>query len=72
MVGAFNSIRLFRCFYCDFPIEVVGDGSKVSSAMAYVELLRREIAATAGTGLGASVKSAGGLQTLYFGGGTPR
>lgn len=75
-----------RCFYCDFPIEVVGDkGPNTNTAEAYVALLKREIAATACTQLrddadshgsgapsiGAAVAAAGGLETLYVGGGTP-
>jgi oxygen-independent coproporphyrinogen-3 oxidase len=75
-----------RCFYCDFPIEVVGDkGPNSNTAEAYVSLLKREIAATARTmlcddaeirangaqSLGETVATAGGLETLYIGGGTP-
>jgi|AntAceMinimDraft_5_1070358.scaffolds.fasta_scaffold115576_1 oxygen-independent coproporphyrinogen-3 oxidase len=79
-----------RCFYCDFPIHVVGDqGPTGGAAEAYVTLLKREIAATAATRLGnpdgdvgatvatggqrlgEAVAAAGGLETVYVGGGTP-
>ena len=77
-----------RCFYCDFPVKVVGDAGPGAAALDYVALLKREIAATAesywsgdfpdssvipstATTLGGAVATAGGLQTLYFGGGTP-
>ena len=37
-----------RCFYCDFPIQVVGakPNAADAAAEAYCELLRREVAAT--------------------------
>jgi putative oxygen-independent coproporphyrinogen III oxidase len=55
-----------RCFYCDFPIQVVGErpGAADDAAEAYCKLLRREIAAT-------PAGSPEPLRTLYFGGGTP-
>ena len=54
-----------RCFYCDFAVVPLGDradGASSGSIAAYLALLQREIAA-----------SAGGppLATVYFGGGTP-
>ncbi|OKH44746.1 coproporphyrinogen III oxidase [Calothrix sp. HK-06] len=55
-----------RCFYCDFPISVVGDkqrGESSSTISRYVEVLCQEIALT-------SVQSQP-LQTIFFGGGTP-
>ncbi len=55
-----------RCFYCDFPISVVGDrqrGETSSAIAAYVATVCQEIAATPAT--------AGTLQTIFFGGGTP-
>ena len=57
-----------RCFYCDFPIQVVGakPNAADAAAEAYCELLHREMAATPS---GAS--DAMPLRSLYFGGGTP-
>ncbi|GAB4146420.1 MAG: radical SAM family heme chaperone HemW [Cyanobacteria bacterium J069] len=55
-----------RCFYCDFPISVVGDrarGETSGSIAQYVAALRREVWMT--PSLGRS------LQTVFFGGGTP-
>jgi putative oxygen-independent coproporphyrinogen III oxidase len=55
-----------RCFYCDFPVKVVGDrtrGENSRSISNYVEVLRQEIAATPNIGKP--------LQTVFFGGGTP-
>ncbi len=55
-----------RCYYCDFPIAVVGDRARgeTSGAIAqYVEVLCEEIAATPG--------SDQPLTTVFFGGGTP-
>ena len=56
-----------RCFYCDFPITVLGDkgGSKYSNwQKEYVDFICREIKITA------SVQS-NSLDTIFFGGGTP-
>lgn len=55
-----------RCFYCDFPISVIG--SRTSPAtyppiQDYVDLLCREIAL--------SPSSGDPLKTVFFGGGTP-
>lgn len=55
-----------RCFYCDFPISVLGNqrrGETSLSVEGYVETLCAEIQAT--PNLGTS------LQTVFFGGGTP-
>eukprot|EP00898_Chlorokybus_atmophyticus_P007195 jgi/Chlat1/7477/Chrsp6S07503 len=57
-----------RCFYCDFPISVVGnatDSPRIANGMAnYVDVLCREMAAT-------HASSMHPLETIYFGGGTP-
>ena len=57
-----------RCFYCDFPVQVVGakPGAADGPAKAYCALLQREIASTP-PGDPASAP----LRSLYFGGGTP-
>lgn len=57
-----------RCFYCDFPITVVGDkppigGNGFGTIARYIGFLCREINATPPYG-----KS---LETVFFGGGTP-
>lgn len=55
-----------RCFYCDFPISVIGDRQRGETSMAiaqYVDVLCQEIAVTP-PGLQP-------LQTVFFGGGTP-
>ena len=55
-----------RCFYCDFPIFVIGDklrGETSGTISQYVELLCQEIAATA--------TFEQPLVTIFFGGGTP-
>jgi putative oxygen-independent coproporphyrinogen III oxidase len=55
-----------RCYYCDFPISVVGDqGGKSSSLMVaeYIAALIRDIQLTTST--------TQPLNTLFFGGGTP-
>jgi putative oxygen-independent coproporphyrinogen III oxidase len=55
-----------RCFYCDFPISVLGDHRRgeTSGAMAgYVQQLCAEIRQTPVLG--------GPLNTVFFGGGTP-
>lgn len=59
-----------RCFYCDFPISVIGDrqSGDTSPAIArYVAHLCREIDATPNLGADAGVS----LETVFFGGGTP-
>ncbi|WP_071518523.1 radical SAM family heme chaperone HemW [Geitlerinema sp. PCC 9228] len=55
-----------RCYYCDFPVSVVGDrkhGDNSGTIQKYVDTLCREIQATPATGVP--------LQTVFFGGGTP-
>jgi oxygen-independent coproporphyrinogen-3 oxidase len=55
-----------RCFYCDFPISVLGDRVNIETSPAireYVEALCREIQATPSLG--------SPLETIFFGGGTP-
>jgi oxygen-independent coproporphyrinogen-3 oxidase len=55
-----------RCFYCDFPISVVGDrrhGGNSQAIEHYVDLLCQEIALTPAWGPA--------LETVFFGGGTP-
>ena len=55
-----------RCFYCDFPVVVVGDTPADSFADRYIRLLHREIAAGPEQQDGAAA-----LTSVYFGGGTP-
>ena len=55
-----------RCFYCDFPVSIVGDrlrGETSGTISQYVKLLCQEIALTPGFGQP--------LKTIFFGGGTP-
>ncbi|MEJ6483002.1 radical SAM family heme chaperone HemW [Nostoc punctiforme UO1] len=55
-----------RCFYCDFPVSVVGDrlrGETSGTISQYVEVLCKEIAITPTFGQP--------LKTIFFGGGTP-
>ena len=55
-----------RCFYCDFPVKVVGDrirGENSQSISDYVGVIKREITATPKLGKP--------LETVFFGGGTP-
>ncbi|NEP57578.1 MAG: coproporphyrinogen III oxidase [Symploca sp. SIO2G7] len=55
-----------RCYYCDFPISVVGEqatGSTYGKVKQYVEVLCQEIATTP------VLRSP--LETIFFGGGTP-
>jgi putative oxygen-independent coproporphyrinogen III oxidase len=55
-----------RCFYCDFPISVVGDrrnGSNSGTIAQYIEKLSEEIDRTNNFGEP--------LRTVFFGGGTP-
>jgi oxygen-independent coproporphyrinogen-3 oxidase len=63
-----------RCFYCDFPIAVVGDkpptgtgdrinGSNSGTIAQYVKVLRQEIRQSPSWGIP--------LQTVFLGGGTP-
>lgn len=61
-----------RCFYCDFPIKVIGDRSatQLTQTEAYVELLLKEIDIASVTSA-SSTFSRQTLSTVYFGGGTP-
>lgn len=55
-----------RCFYCDFPITVLGDNAPynyLGLIEAYVNILLQEINITVNLG--------GSLKTIFFGGGTP-
>lgn len=55
-----------RCYYCDFPVKVLGDrlqGEHSGTVAQYVDWLCREIAVTPTFGAP--------LQTIFFGGGTP-
>ena len=55
-----------RCYYCDFPISVLGNKTNIytsSSISEYVEVLCQEILLTP------SQEST--LETIFFGGGTP-
>lgn len=55
-----------RCYYCDFPVFVVGDrknGDNSGTIIQYVDVLCQEIRET--PNLGQSLK------TVFFGGGTP-
>lgn len=55
-----------RCYYCDFPISVLGDRIDINtspSIQQYVDVLCREIAITPTFG--------SSLETVFFGGGTP-
>ena len=55
-----------RCFYCDFPISVIGDKSDPAHFPPidrYVESLEKEISHSANLGKP--------LKTIFFGGGTP-
>ncbi|WP_414577149.1 radical SAM family heme chaperone HemW [Anabaena sp. CCY 9402-a] len=55
-----------RCFYCDFPVFVVGDHSRGETSgtiSQYVEMLCQEISTSPAFGQP--------LKTIFFGGGTP-
>lgn len=55
-----------RCYYCDFPVSVVGDrlrGDASGTISQYVEKLCQEIAITP--------RVSQSLKTVFFGGGTP-
>lgn len=55
-----------RCYYCDFPVAVVGDRSRGENSAriaAYVDTICQEIAVTPALGKP--------LETIFFGGGTP-
>ncbi|MEB3342213.1 radical SAM family heme chaperone HemW [Okeania sp.] len=55
-----------RCYYCDFPVSVVGDtkkGDNFSQIQEYVEVICQEINIT--------TSFCQPLKTIFFGGGTP-
>ncbi len=55
-----------RCYYCDFPVFVIGDrknGSNSGNIQLYLEALSREIST--------QVSYGAPLTTIFFGGGTP-
>jgi putative oxygen-independent coproporphyrinogen III oxidase len=55
-----------RCYYCDFPVFVVGDrknGDNSGTIIQYVDILCQEIRETSNLGQP--------LKTVFFGGGTP-
>lgn len=55
-----------RCYYCDFPISVLGNKTNINTSISiaeYVEVLCQEIAVAPGFGQP--------LETVFFGGGTP-
>ena len=59
-----------RCYYCDFPITVIGDRAsekfdRTQLMQAYVQALCREIRLTA------TVYPSADFKTVFFGGGTP-
>ena len=55
-----------RCGYCDFASEAVGPHARAGRVEGYLEALRAELAAHIGGSL-----SAGPIETIYVGGGTP-
>ena len=52
-----------RCYYCDFPISVVGESSVSTMVEEYIAALIKDIQLTASTQQP--------LKTVFFGGGTP-
>jgi putative oxygen-independent coproporphyrinogen III oxidase len=62
-----------RCFYCDFPIQVVGakQGAADVAAERYCGLLHREMEATFSALATEQQQPLLPLRSLYFGGGTP-
>mmetsp|Transcript_35165 Transcript_35165/g.35806 ORF Transcript_35165/g.35806 Transcript_35165/m.35806 type:complete len:455 (-) Transcript_35165:25-1389(-) len=56
-----------RCFYCDFPVQVIGDrkSTQDEASSEYVNYLLQEIGSTVQTHKNSP------LTTVYFGGGTP-
>jgi len=58
-----------RCYYCDFPVSVLGDGggrlNREQAMKRYVKTLCQEIAQTA------TYFPTSGLNTVFLGGGTP-
>ncbi len=69
-----------RCFYCDFPISVVGDRPPLArqnpeagfgTIAEYVTILRQEIQTAATITSSSTDAVPQPLQTVFFGGGTP-
>lgn len=60
-----------RCFYCDFPIKVIGDreSSRRVEGNSYTELLLRDI--TSWSSLHGYDMQQTNIDSIYFGGGTP-
>eukprot|EP01041_Mallomonas_annulata_P006984 gene6984-14198_t len=56
-----------RCYYCDFPVKVIGDRKTTAEieSKLYTDLLLQEIESSAIVGGNSQ------LDTIYFGGGTP-
>ncbi|MEA5508395.1 radical SAM family heme chaperone HemW [Crocosphaera sp. UHCC 0190] len=55
-----------RCYYCDFPISVLGDKTDINTSLSiqnYVDILCQEIQVTPSYNVP--------LKTVFFGGGTP-
>ncbi|MEA5532962.1 radical SAM family heme chaperone HemW [Crocosphaera sp. XPORK-15E] len=55
-----------RCYYCDFPISVLGDKTDINTSLSiqnYVDVLCKEIQVTPSDNVP--------LKTVFFGGGTP-
>jgi putative oxygen-independent coproporphyrinogen III oxidase len=63
-----------RCYYCDFPVFVVGDrhtGATSGNIQLYVDRLATEIATQINYVGAASRNENRPLETIFFGGGTP-
>jgi hypothetical protein len=58
-----------RCYYCDFPIKVIGEreSTRKSSGEEYTELLVKDISLWSLANSANNIK----VDTIYFGGGTP-
>lgn len=59
-----------RCYYCDFPVVVAGDGAGYQSRLTsqYTKYLLKEIETFANAVKDAPILT---IDTIYFGGGTP-
>ncbi|MBD1936630.1 radical SAM family heme chaperone HemW [Microcoleus sp. FACHB-68] len=63
-----------RCYYCDFPVSVVGDrknGENSGTIQQYVEMLLQEVCTTSATCQPLLRSKSLPLETIFFGGGTP-
>jgi coproporphyrinogen III oxidase-like Fe-S oxidoreductase len=62
-----------RCFYCNFPVVVVGERKTTQTAkgLDYADLILREIDLTIAEERSMPGTEDGLLQSVYFGGGTP-